>query len=51
METRVLLPAGAGCGYYAKDVSQPPEERGELQLLSVLYACVFWHGEARFLEI
>jgi hypothetical protein len=28
-----------------------PEERAHVQLLSVLYACVFWRGEAQHLGI
>jgi hypothetical protein len=30
---------------------QPTEDRADLLLLSVLYVCVFWRGEAGHLEI
>src|SRR5947207_3297079 len=35
---------------YSEHVDFPPEERAALHLLSVLYACVFWRGEADLLE-
>jgi hypothetical protein len=34
--------------YYA---SHPAEDPADLLLLSVLYVCVFWRGEAGHLEI
>ena len=40
-------PSSVSCSY----VGLPPEERANVQLLSVLYTCVFWCGEAKHLEI
>jgi hypothetical protein len=42
------IPAAAVC---FQNVDFPPEERGILPLLYVLYACVFWRGEAELLGI
>jgi len=37
--------------YAFQYASQPTEDRADLLLLSVLYVCVFWRGEAGHLEI
>jgi hypothetical protein len=37
--------------YPVKHASLPTEDRADLLLLSVLYVCVFWRGEAGHLEI
>ena len=37
--------------YALKRASRPTEDRADLLLLSVLYVCVFWRGEAGHLEI
>ncbi len=37
--------------YALKRASQPTEDRADMLLLSVLYVCVFWRGEAGHLEI
>ena len=44
--------ARIGLSMYAlKHASRPTEDRADLLLLSVLYVCVFWRGEAGHLEI
>src|SRR6266850_2449404 len=40
------IPASHICFHH---VDFPPEERGVLHLLYVLYACVFWNGEAELI--
>lgn len=37
--------------YAFKHASLPTEDLTDLLLLSVLYVCVFWRGEAGHLEI
>jgi hypothetical protein len=41
-----IIRPGVPCRY----VDFPPEERAVLHLLYMLYACVFWRGEAELLR-